>query len=283
MFSKISPKNLPLTKYEKYLSAEKISPDEGVIEYLISVIKPENRYCIEFGARDGLRAHVYFLINKYNFSALLLEGDPESAKRLNKNFENNPYVSTAHSFITRDNIEEIFRKNNVPESPAILLIDMDGNDFHIWKAIDNYRPQIVSIEFNPSYEPPEKFVIDYKEDFMWSGDDYYGASISSMVELGKEKGYELVHCSSGGDNLFFVKKELFQKFDIKNNSAEMFYQLPQYGKKGRAKNGKGHPISRKNSTLIQRVMATIKYRLYSIPRKIVKIRMKKDISSRSGF
>lgn len=281
MFKKISPKILPLTKYEKYLSADRVSPDEGVIEYLMSVIKPENKYCIEFGARDGLRAHVAFLINKYDYSALLLEGDPEAAEQLNKNYSHNEKVKTAHSFITRGNIEETFKQNGVPQSPAFLLIDMDGNDYHIWKAIKNYTPLAVSIEYNPSFKPPEKFIIDYQEDFMWSGDDYYGASISSMVELAKEKGYELVHCSSGGDNLFFVKKELFGLFDIEDNSVEAIYQLPQYGKKGRAINGKGHPISVKNSNLRERLLAALRYRLYAIPRRFIKKKMKKDVRNRS--
>lgn len=283
MFETISPKGLPLTKYEKYLSEKKISPDEGVIEYLLSVIQPDEKYCIEFGARDGLRAHVHFLIEKYSYSGLLLEGDEKSAKKLNENFENNPKISTAHAFITRENIEDIFKSHNVPFSPAILLIDMDGNDYHIWKAIKKYTPLVVSIEYNPSYAPPEKFIIEYKEDFMWSGDDYYGASIQSMVELGGQKGYELVHCSSGGDNLFFVRKDLYKLFNIKDNSAEVFYQLPQYGKNGRAINGKGHPISKINSSFIERVMAHFRYKLYSIPRRIIKNKMKKDVKRRSDI
>ena len=210
MFNKISPKTLPLTKYEKYLSKDKISPDEGVIEYILSVIQPETKYCIEFGARNGLRAHVHFLIEKHQYSALLLEGDPRAAEELNNNFSGNKNISTAHAFITKDNIENIFKEHNVPPSPAILLIDMDGNDYHIWNAINSYTPQLVSIEYNPSYPPAESFVIDYKEDFMWSGDDYYGASIKSMVELAKIKGYELVHVSSAGDNLVLYGKKFLK-------------------------------------------------------------------------
>lgn len=262
MFEKISPKVLPLTKHEIFLSKDKINPDEGVIEYLMSIIEPKNKYCIEFGARDGKRAHVLFLINKYNYSSLLIEGDPDAAKELDKNFSDNLKVSTVCSFIIAENIEDIFKRNNVPEQPAFLLIDIDGNDYHIWKAIQNYTPDVVCIEYNPSYAPPEKFVIDYKDDFMWSGDDYYGASIETMVSLGKEKGYELVHCSSGGDNLFFVKKEFFTEFNINDNSTNALYQLPQYGKKGRAKNGKGHPMSVINSTFAERLLATLRYRLY---------------------
>ena len=279
--SRLSPRELPLSKYERYVSDDRVSPDEGVIEYLMNTIKPEYKYCIEFGARDGLRAHTSFLIQKYSFSALYLEGDQEAAARLVQNFADNPGVRTEQTFITRENIEDIFRRNEVPESPFILLIDMDGNDYYIWESITHYSPQVVSIEYNPGYRPPERFVIDYEKDFVWSGDDYYGASMQSLVDLARKKGYQLVHCSSGGDNLFFVKDEYYPLLGIQNNFEDRLYQLPQYGKNGRASNGKGHPISKRNSTFIQRAAAHLRYRIYSIPRKLVKKRMKYIIDSRS--
>jgi hypothetical protein len=281
LFSRLSPRDLPLSKYEKFVSKDRVSPDEGVIEYLMNRIRPECKFCIEFGARDGLRAHTSFLIRQYGFAALYLEGDQEAAGRLVRNFSDNPDVRTEHAFITRGNIEEIFRRNAVPENPFILLIDMDGNDYYIWESITHYNPQVVSIEYNPGYRPPERFVIDYQKDFMWSGDDYYGASMQSLVDLGRKKGYELVHCSSGGDNLFFVKDEYYALFGIQDNSADRFYQLPQYGRNGRAANGKGHPISKRNSTLMQRIGARLRYRMYSIPRKLVKKQMKYLVDSRS--
>lgn len=57
----------------------------------------------------------------------------------------------------------------------------------------------------------------------WDGSDYYGASAQSLYELGKQKGYELIHQSSGGNNLFFVRKEYFHRFGIEDNSPEMLY------------------------------------------------------------
>lgn len=270
-----------MSKYERYVSDDRVSPDEGVIEYLMNRIKPECKYCIEFGARDGLRAHTSFLIREHGFSALYLEGNQEAAGRLIRNFADNPGVRTEHAFITRENIEDIFERNEVPASPFILLIDMDGNDYYIWESITHYSPQVVSIEYNAGYRPPERFVIDYEKDFVWSGDDYYGASLQSLADLARKKGYKLVHCSSGGDNLFFVKDEYYSLIGIEDNSEDRFYQLPQYGRNGRAANGKGHPISKKNSTFTQRAAARLRYRMYSFPRKLVKKRMKYLIDSRS--
>jgi hypothetical protein len=52
--------------------------------------------------------------------------------------------------------------------------------------------------------------------------DYFGASIASMIKLGKKKGYEPVH-STGGFNLFLVDRKYYPRFGIKDNSAEALY------------------------------------------------------------
>lgn len=274
MFESISPKILPLSKYERKILKHNGSIDEGVIQYLFETIKPDEKYCIEFGARDGVNAHVADLINRHGFSALLLEGDEETAGKLVENYKDRLEVATSQAFITRENIQHIFRANNVPQNPFLLLIDIDGNDYHIWKAIEDYLPIVVCIEYNASYAPDEDFTIEYQADYCWSGDDYCGASIKTLVALGKEKGYELIHCSSGGDNLFFVVKDYYNRFGITDNSIRTMFQIPQFGKYGRAINGKGHPTSKRNSSSFQRFQNRLRYYLYSIPRKIVKRRMK---------
>ena len=41
------------------------------------------------------------------------------------------------------------------------MIDIDSNDYYIWRAIHEFRPKVVMIEANPSFEPPALMVIDY--------------------------------------------------------------------------------------------------------------------------
>ncbi len=171
---------------------------------------------------------------------------------LQRRFAGNERVRAQQAFITRGNIEALFAANGVPEAPYFMLIDIDGNDYHVWKAIEHYRPSVVCIEFNASYGPDEDFVVEYRDDFVWRHDDYFGASIKPMVELGRAKGYELIHCTSGGDNLFFVRREHYAAFGIADNRIETMYQLPQYGRNGRARNGKGHPMSTLTSSASQR-------------------------------
>lgn len=273
------PKILPLSCYEYGIRKNNGPVEEGLYLHLMSVVPPETKYCIEFGARDGMTAHTRGLVEEYGFSALYIEGDSEAAKRLERNFAEYPGVTAIQSFITAENIESLFKRAGVPEKPYLLTIDIDGNDYYVWKAITHYHPIFVCVEYNASYGPDSDFIIDYDPEFMWKKDDYFGAAITPFVQLAKEKGYELIHVTSGGDNLFFVDREYFPLFEIGDNSPERMYQLPQYGRNGRAPNGKGHPASSVNTPFHMRAFYHIRYRLLSPMRRLVKKGMKKQIAN----
>jgi hypothetical protein len=101
----------------------------------------------------------------------------------------------------------------------------------------------VVIEYNPGYPPPVKAVVAFHPFNYWDGSDYYGASIQAFCELGRKKGYELVHVESSGANLFFVDRRYFGRFGIRDNSPARMYRPPRYGLTcgGRAPNGRGWP------------------------------------------
>jgi hypothetical protein len=71
--------------------------------------------------------------------------------------------------------------------------------------------------------------------------DYFGASIQSLYELGKKKGYELIYVEKEGLNLFFVDKKYYGLFGITDNSPTKMYKPPSHGLDfgGRAPNGRG--------------------------------------------
>jgi hypothetical protein len=70
-------------------------------------------------------------------------------------------------FITRDNIEGIFNKNDVPENLDLLSVDIDGNDYWIWKAISNYKPRVVVVEYNSTINPTREWIMPYNENRVW--------------------------------------------------------------------------------------------------------------------
>lgn len=268
MFEKLKPKILPLSRFEKKISPGNSNIEEGLFTKIFEILPAQNHFVVEMGAGDGLNFSLSKnLIKNFGWKALLIEGDPHLGKLLNNRYKKNLEVQTEAKFVTAENIESLFQKNNVPQNLDLLCIDVDGNDYYIWRALNQFKPLILCIEYNASIKPGLEFSIDYDPEFLWRGDDYYGASITTFIRLGREKGYELLHCTSRGENLLFVKKEFFELFKIQDNSDESFYQLPQYGKYGRAHNGKGHRLSPKNTKFYQRWIRRVYYYLSALPRK----------------
>jgi hypothetical protein len=72
-----------------------------------------------------------------------------------------------------------------------------------------YKPKVVVIEFNPTIPTDVRFV--QPPDASVS----QGSSLSSLVELGTRKGYELVSVLQF--NAFFVRREYYERFQIESN------------------------------------------------------------------
>src|SRR5206468_8196630 len=98
---------------------------------------------VEFGVEDGLQCNCRYLYEKF-WQGLMIEGSPEMYERLKYNYDQNA-VKTVHSFITKENIVQLFEENNVPKDLGLLSVDIDGNDYWVLKEIllADYRPSII--------------------------------------------------------------------------------------------------------------------------------------------
>jgi hypothetical protein len=146
-------------------------------------------------------------------------------------------------YVTAENINQLFDKYNVPRKFDLLCIDIDSNDYWVWKAINGYFPRVVVTEYNASIPSTESKTVKYDPNMHYDGTDYFGASLLALMKLGKSKGYTLIGCDNTGTNAFFIRNDLIKNnFEIKN--IEEIYKQPGYGK---IVNGKhiGHPKSNK--------------------------------------
>ena len=84
----------------------------------------------------------------------------------------------------------------------LLSIDIDYNDYWIWKAVTAVSPRVVVIEYNATLRPPMSLVVPYDPACMWDGTNYFGASLEALVRLGRDKGYRVVACNYTGVNAF---------------------------------------------------------------------------------
>lgn len=111
-------------------------------------------------------------------------------------------------FIKPTEINALFRKYAVPENVDIVSIDIDGQDFWVFMALD-YRPTLFILEYNPNFmQLHQKATVPFNERFRWDLTKYYGSSLGALVKLAADKGYKLVYAN--GVNAFFVRSDFLQ-------------------------------------------------------------------------
>jgi hypothetical protein len=111
-----------------------------------------------------------------------------------------------------------------------LSVDIDGNDYYVWKAISCIHPRVVVIEYNAKFPADFEWIMKYDEKHIWEGDDEMGASLKALEKLGNEMGYQLVGTNYTGSNAFFVKKELAGEKFAMPATSENLYNPARYGK-----------------------------------------------------
>ncbi len=93
----------------------------------------------------------------------------------------------------------------------LLSIDIDGNDYWLWKAISSVSARVVAIEYNATFRPPISLVQEYRPDAQWNGTNFFGASLSALQDLGEAKKAmrSSALTSRGWNASFFVRGDLF--------------------------------------------------------------------------
>jgi hypothetical protein len=129
-------------------------------------------------------------------------------------------------WITRENVNELIRAGGFSGELGLLSVDIDGNDYWVFDAIEAVRPAIAIVEYNHRFGPERSVTIPY--DPAWSRrqtDDSYlasGASLGAITGAARRKGLALVGCNSFGNNAFFVRADLLSKHIPERTVQEAF-------------------------------------------------------------
>ena len=186
--------------------------DDGIIQYLISYVKPSVDTFVEFGVEDYEEANTRFLLMNNNWKGFIIDGSSTFINHIrNSLFYWRYSLKAAESFITAENINQLLVDNGIVGQIGLLSIDIDGNDYWVWKAITAAEADIVVIEYNSLFGSERTITVPYKPDFRREEAHYsylyFGASLAALCDLALEKGYAFVGCNQAGVNAYFVKEE----------------------------------------------------------------------------
>jgi hypothetical protein len=200
--------------------------EDGIIDYLVTRVPLPSKTFVEFGVETYVEANTLFLMKHRHWRGLVIDGSPDNIESIRRGSVLWRYDLHADcSFITRDNINEIIARNGFSGDLGLLSVDIDGNDYWVWEAINVVQPRIVVAEYNSLFGPTALISTPYSPDFYRTtahpSNMYYGASISALNHLATSRGYSLVAGNSAGNNVFFVRNDVLG--DLRVQSPRQAY------------------------------------------------------------
>lgn len=191
--------------------------EDGIIQYIINQIEIPNKIFVEFGVEDYTESNTRFLLINNNWSGLVIDGAKENINFIKNDFIYWKYDITAyHSFVTKENINDLINKYTNCTDIGLLSIDIDGNDYWIWDAISTIQPRIVVCEYNSAFGKLEPVSVPYEPGFQRTKSHYsnlyFGASLAAFCHLAGKKGYDFIGTAGSGVNAFFVRKDISGPF-----------------------------------------------------------------------
>lgn len=252
----INKNEFNINEHEKKIYSQ--NGEDGIIEFIFTQIGTTNKFSVEFGVGNGFECNTVYLLEKKGWKGIMMDygadQDIQWKGVMKKAWYNRKlglianirkdlaflkkiisrtkrsrcfHLDIKSEKVTAENIQNLFQKYNVPKNFDLLSIDIDYNDYWVWKAITDYSPRVVIIEYNSSVIPTESKVVPYDPEAKWDGTNYFGASLLALKNLGLTKGYTLVGCDNAGVNAFFCKSNLLDGKKIKD--IKDLYRPPRYG------------------------------------------------------
>jgi hypothetical protein len=204
--------------------------EDGIIQEIFRRIGTGNRTFVEFGVETGVECNSAKLLVE-GWRGLWIEAKAEHVAAVRRRFASfiqDGNLKLLEAAVTAENIDALLRQADVTGEIDLLGIDIDYNDYWVWKAISAVRPRAVVIEYNASMRPPLSVTVPYDPQGSWDGSNYYGASLEALVRLGAEKGYRIVGCSIAGVNAFFVRDDLCGSHFLEPATAAEHYEPPRH-------------------------------------------------------
>ncbi|SCX72649.1 hypothetical protein [Variovorax sp. EL159] len=207
--------------------------EDGIIREClrrIETLVPLSKTFIEVGCGDGLENNTHQLLLD-GFKGSWLDGSHTNISRIKEALGSlrTSQLFVKESFATLDSMGALiheFRDFAGTTDIDFYTFDTDGNDLLlVRKSLETIKPKLLCVEYNGKFPPPTALTMAYNNTHMWSGDDYYGATLQAWVNELKDR-YTLVSCNLTGVNAFFVRNDLASVFTI--FSTEQLYQPTRY-------------------------------------------------------
>ena len=201
--------DLSTTGFRNYSQFE----EDGLLLFILAAIGIKSRSFVDIGSANGINSNCANLALNFGFHGLFIDGDADLINEGRNYYKTHPDTwlyppKFECAKVTRENINSLIKANGIGGVVDLLSIDIDGNDYWIWDALETVDPRVVIIETHIEYGM-RSVVVPYDKNYSFSDSDHkpHGASAPAMVKLAKSKGYRLIGANKFGFNLIFVRDD----------------------------------------------------------------------------
>lgn len=219
---------LRLNRYETQVYSQ--NGEDGIATEVLRRIGAANRRFVEIGVGNGLENNTAYWLTQ-GWSGVWFESSPARVRDIHlhaRRFVQTGQLRVKQARVTSENVASLLSSVSIFGEIDLLSIDIDGNDYWVWKSATTIQPRLVIVEYNSRFPPESQWVMPYNPMHEYKNDTYFGASLGALVQLAIEKNYSLVGCDFTGVNAFFVRQDLAEGKFSQPFTAHNHYEPPRY-------------------------------------------------------
>lgn len=185
--------------------------EDGILQEIFQRIGTTSRKLMEIGAGEGLENNSVYLLQQ-GWTCYWVEAQESRCQFIRDKFSaaiRNGTLMLISGLVEPSNVNGLIATDD-DEEFDLWTLDVDGNDYWIFKAFDPsvLKPRVIMLEYNAKFRPPMEWAKAFDMNHQFDKSDYMGASLESLTRLAAEKGYCLVGCGLSGANAYFVRSDL---------------------------------------------------------------------------
>ena len=185
--------------------------EDGVVQWLIARVPVEHDVFVEIGVESYRESNTRFLLEHDNWRGRIVSSGTDHIRFVRRSdIRWRHSIDAVSAFVTAENVNSLL--DGLPDDIGLLSIDIDGNDYWIFDAVNAVSARIVSVEYNSVFGRERAVTVPYDPTFdrtaVHPSGLYFGASLGALCHLGERKGYRFVGSDLIGHNAFFVRDDV---------------------------------------------------------------------------
>jgi hypothetical protein len=167
--------------------------EDGLLLALFKRIGTTNRRSVEIGCGSN-GGNSGFLVQECGWTGLMVDANRAAVATVRLRCAGHAVTVVKHR-VTREDVNDLLTRHGFSGELDLLSLDIDGNDYWVWEALDACSPRVVVLEYNWLFGPERAVTVPYDAEFKVGAAgtrSYRGASLAAFVLLARRKGYRLI-------------------------------------------------------------------------------------------